>query len=134
MMTGNNSNRFLILFILLMSAACTTSPRAQDRNESAVNKIRFHLDDINVDGLRGPRGGQVMVTYEFCVPADEKTYATIRRIDSAIQIKPGSKGRMGCSDTEALSIGQTAQSGWRDVLLALAALPYVHEIREAFFE
>jgi len=124
----------LASLLALTLMACSTSPATPDGTASAADKIRFRLDDINADGLRGAPGGQVSVAYEFCVPADEKTYAAVRQIDAGVQISPGAKGRIGCSGTQALVIGQTTQSGWRDVLMALAALPYVAEIREAFFE
>jgi hypothetical protein len=41
---------------------------------------------------------------------------------------------MGCSDDEWLCIGHTHQPGSREILRTLAALNYVDEIREAYFE
>jgi len=84
--------------------------------------------------LRGPADGLVAVAYEFCVPTDPAIYAEVRRIDPSLQISPGSSGRVGCSAGEALCIGSTHQPDWRRRVEALAALRYVKEIRECFFE
>ena len=45
-----------------------------------------------------------------------------------------SRGRIGCVDGELLCTGHTHQAGYRDVLAALARLPYVARIDQAFFE
>jgi hypothetical protein len=47
---------------------------------------------------------------------------------------PGSHGRIGCTLGEVLVLGNTHQCGWREVLVALAGLPYVVRIDEAYFE
>ena len=99
-----------------------------------AGKIKFRLDNIRADGLRGPADGLVSVSYEFCVPADAATYAEVKRLDPTVQITPGARGRVGCAAGQALCIGNTHQAGWRRVLEKLAALGYVKEIRECFFE
>ncbi len=101
---------------------------------NAAGKIKFRLETIRLDGLRGPPDGLVSVAYEFCVPAEPAAYEEVRRIDPTVQISPGSRGRIGCSKQQALCIGNTHQRHWREVLARLAALPYVAEIRECFFE
>ncbi|GDY21429.1 hypothetical protein LBMAG56_27760 [Verrucomicrobiota bacterium] len=101
---------------------------------NAASKIKFRLEAIRPDGLRGPPDGLVSVAYEFCVPADPAVYQEVRRLDPSVQISPGSRGRIGCSKQQALCIGNTHQRNWREILLALAALPYVAEVRECFFE
>jgi hypothetical protein len=102
--------------------------------EVALAKIKFKLDEIRADGLRGPADGLVSVSYEFCVPKDEQTFAELRKIAPGVAIHAGSKGRIGCSDDQALCIGSTSGEGWREVLLAIAELGYVAEIRECHFE
>jgi hypothetical protein len=116
------------MFCLAFSQGCV-APRL---NES--EKIMFQLDNIHSDGLRGPPDGWTSVTYEFCVPTNAATYEAVRKIDPSVKIYPGGRGRIRCSDQQALCIGQTQQPNWRRVLMTLAAQPYIAEIRECFFE
>lgn len=100
-----------------------------------LGKIKFRLDNIRADGLRGPADGLVAVSYEFCVPADAAVYAEVKGIDPSVQITPGGRGRVGCQAVgQALCVGNTHQAGWRGILEKLAARGYVKEIRECFFE
>jgi hypothetical protein len=111
--------------------------RAADEPEnprSEAAKIRFPLDDIRPDGLRGPPDGLASVAYEFCVPADDGVYRELLQIDPGLQIQPASSGRVGCLASQSLVIGETGQAGWRDKLEALTRLDYVKEIRECHFE
>ncbi|MCW1924794.1 hypothetical protein OKA05_19680 [Luteolibacter arcticus] len=101
---------------------------------AALAKIKFSLDEIRPDGLRGPDDGLVTVSYEFCAPNDEATLAEVRRIAPGVAIHVGSKGRIGCGDDQALCIGSTHGPDWREELMGLAELGYVVEIRECFFE
>ena len=100
-----------------------------------LGKIKFRLDNIRADGLRGPADGLVAVSYEFCVPVDAAVYAEVKRIDPSVQITPGGRGRVGCQAVgQALCVGNTHQADWRGILVKLAARGYVKEIRECFFE
>lgn len=99
-----------------------------------AGKIKFRLDNIRADGLRGPADGLLAVSYEFCVPADPVVFAEVKRLDPSVQITPGARGRVGCQTNQSLCIGNTHQAGWRGILEKLAALGYVKEIRECFFE
>ena len=65
---------------------------------------------------------------------DDLPYQEVRRIDSSVQIYPGSSGRIACAKDQALCIGQTHQPRWREVLKGLTSLKYISEIRESFFE
>lgn len=113
-------------------AGCSTAqPSGPATTDS---KIKFSLDRIRPDGLRGPPDGLVSVAYEFCVPAGEAFYQQVRQIDPSVKFYPGSRGRIGCAPGQALCIGETHQPGWRQVLLKLAAQPYIAEIRECYFE
>jgi len=102
-----------------------------DRSRAAIH---LDLDSIGPDGLRGQAGGRVAVAYELCVPASQRVYVEVRRIGPALEIHPGSAGRVGCEPSQALVIGTTSGPAWRATLERLAALPYVTEIREAHFE
>lgn len=115
--------------LLKKSNAPRTPPAA-----NAAGKIKFRLDNIRADGLRGPPDGLVSVAYEFCVPAKPEVYQEVRRIDPSVQISPGSRRRIGCATNQVLCLGNTHQRNWREILLTLAALQYVSEVRECFFE
>jgi hypothetical protein len=126
--------RQILLALLIGVTGCATpQPRAQWPLGNAA-KITFRLDDIRPDGLRGRPGGLVSVSYEFCIPADDRAYQEVRRIDPSVRIHRDSPGRIGCSSDQALCIGETHQPRWRDVLRELTSLPYVVEIRECHFE
>ena len=128
----------LHLILVVLVAAAGTGRAAPPGREPAPSheaaKIRFRLNDIRPDGLRGPPDGLTAVAYEFCVPADGRVYQEVRRIDPGVQFQPGSRGRIGCAKNQTLCIGETHQPRWRDVLQKLAALAYIAEIRECHFE
>lgn len=129
------TTRFILAFLVVsMAAGCSPSPPPSPPVPAELGKIKFSLRDIAPDGLRGLPDGQVAVAYEFCVPRDDRLYAEIRRLDPSVQIHPGSRGRSGCGNDQALCTGSTHQPGWLEVLRQLAALTYVTEIRECFFE
>lgn len=124
----------MVMLVATALAGCRSHPpQASDPSPDAA-KIKFRLNDIRSDGLRGPQDGLVSVDYEFCVPANDRVYQEVRRIDSSVQIYAASSGRVGCSKEQALCIGQTHQPRWRDVLKGLSSLAYISEIRECFFE
>ena len=123
---------FILMVVLLNGCQATTEPGAAYQSDMA--KIKFSLNDIHADGLRGPPDGLVSVAYEFCVPADDAIYQEVRQIDPSLSVYARSPGRIGCSDNQSLAIGETSQARWREVLLELSSLAYVDEIRECFFE
>lgn len=108
--------------------------KKRTEEQVALAKIKFNLDEIRADGLRGPDDGLVTVSYEFCVPKDEATFAELRKIAPDVAIQAGSKGRIGCGEDQALCIGSTSGENWREVLIGIAKLGYVAEIRECYFE
>jgi hypothetical protein len=97
-------------------------------------KINFDTSAINSDGLQGPPGGQVSVSYELCIPGTPKPIAEVQSIDPTAQCTLGSRGRIGCTPTQALCIGNTHQANWVKVLNDLAALPYIVRIDRSYFE
>ncbi len=127
-----------ILWLLLPAlwTGCSSSLPAPDAAASAyqIGKIKFPLDPIRHDGLRGPHDGLTSVAYEFCIPSEEALYEEIRLIDPSVKFHKGSGGRIGCGDRETLCIGETHQNDWKEKLLTLSSLPYIHEIRECYFE
>lgn len=124
-----------LVILVAVSVTGEASPPTREASQwRGAAKIKFRLDDIRPDGLRGTPGGLVAVAYEFCVPANERVYQEVRRINPGVQIQPGSRGRVGCSKDQALCIGETNHPNWRDVLKKLSALEYIDEIRECYFE
>ncbi len=98
------------------------------------SKISFNLGQLNDEGLYGPPSGLRALDYEFCIPADPTFEAQIKAIDPTIVVFAGSKGRVGCAQGEKLCIGNTHQPEFKTVLLKLASLPYVKQIKQSFFE
>ena len=133
-----NLNRLsVVVVVTLILGFPLPGCRAADEPENTwpeAVKIRFPLDDIRPDGLRGPPDGLTSVAYEFCVPSDASVYRELLQIDPALQIQPASSGRVGCLASQSLVIGETGQAGWRDTLGALSRLDYVEEIRECHFD
>lgn len=115
-------------------AGCHVSPGRGSSDWTGSEKVKFSLENIHSDGLRGPTNGLLAVSYEFCVPANNKVYQEVQQIDPSLQIHPGSRGRSGCSTSQSLAIGDTHQAHWHSVLQELSSLTYVDEIRECFFE
>jgi heat shock protein HslJ len=118
----------LALTLVRGTAAASTSAA------TARSGIRFDLDRLNADGLQGPPDGLRALHYEYCIPDRPEAVREVTAIDPTLQIQRGSPGRVGCGADELLCLGHTHQPGHRAVLDRLAALPFVAEIREAFFE
>lgn len=119
---------FLSLFVL----ACAR--KSQPDDPTVWRKIKMDLNRLDENGLAGPAGGKVAVNYEFCIPAQEKNRKEVQRIDKTARVQKQSKGRIGCQAGTWLVIGSTHQQYHRRVLYDLAALPYVQQIQETFFE
>jgi len=119
---------FLAVLVILCSACVHHAPPV-----AASPKIELNLAQLDNDGLRGPPGGKVSLSYEFSIPNTEKCRGAVKAIDPSIQFMPGSAGRMGAGKGECLCIGTTGK-GYRDTLRRLAALPFVKRIIECHFE
>jgi hypothetical protein len=101
---------------------------------SCAGKLGFDLDELDESGLIGPPDGKVAVSYELCVPKDQKLVDEVRSIDPSIAIHADSRGRIGCGPMEVLCLGSTHQRGFREILERLCALPYVRRIERTWFE
>ena len=124
-----------IIFLVISVDGCYVSPEKMTPDQRPeMTKIKFQLDNIHANGLRGPTNGLVAVSYEFCVPADKRAYQEVLNIDPSLKISPSSRGRIGCATNQALCIGVTHQPRWREVLQQLSTVKYITEIRESFFE
>ena len=101
---------------------------------SCSGKLDFDLAELDDNGLIGPPDGKVAVSYELCVPKDQKLVDEVRSIDPSIAIHADSRGRIGCSPMEVLCLGSTHQRSYREILERLCALPYVRRIERTWFE
>lgn len=101
---------------------------------AGCDKMGFDLSELDENGLIGPPDGKVAVSYEFCVPKDERRVDEVRTIDPSVAIQAGSPGRVGCGPTQVLCIGSTHQPNFREILSRLCELEYITRIERAFFE
>ncbi len=117
----------LVLSLLLGSAAA-------GEGATAGALIGFDLNRLNASGLQGPPAGLRALDYEFCIPDGPEYRAAVAAIDPSARFHPGSRGRIGCTSGQILVLGNTHQDRFREILHALAGLPYVARIDEAMFE
>jgi len=97
-------------------------------------RIAFDLDRLDSSGLKGPPDSRRALHYELCIPDRPEAAQAVTVIDLTPQMHRGPPGRVGCGLGTLLCVGHTHRPGYRAVLERLAALPFVPEIREAFFE
>ena len=97
-------------------------------------KIGFDINALDKEGLMGEPGAKVALSYEFCIPAENRFINEVRQIDPSLQFHKKSKGRIPCSKMEWLCIGNTHQELARLKLQHLAELPYVKRIQRTYFE
>lgn len=97
-------------------------------------KIEFDLDALDIHGLAGGPDGKVAVSYEFRIPDTLENRGLVQAIDPGVQITAGPRGRVDAGPGFALCLGSTYQPRHREILLALARLPFVERIVECFFE
>jgi hypothetical protein len=131
--------RVVLLILLLISPgllACKQSNRGNSQAAVAdpvLKKINFDLSQISSDGLIGPPNGLRSLSYEFCIPATEKSLNEVRSINPDIQVSR-SPGRIRCTKDQYLCIGETHTPQWREKLMAIAKLDYVQRIDQFFGE
>ena len=92
------------------------------------------MSQISSEGLIGPPNGLRSLSYEFCIPQTQAAIRDLRLIDPTIQYYRQSPGRIGCDETEYLCIGETHNPRWKEILEAIANLPYVEKIQQSFAE
>ena len=100
---------------------------------SAWAKVGLDLADVDENGLRGPADGKVSVAFEFAIPDGAKFREEVRAVAPGVRFMPGSRGRVGAAPGECLCVGETGP-GFREMLGALAELPYVKRIIPCVFE
>ncbi len=123
-----------IYFLLTASLLFGNCSKKMKTDDPAVwQKIKIDFSKIDEVGLAGTADGKVAVHYEFCIPADEKMWKKVRKIDPTAQ-KSTARGRIGCTKNEWLILGMTHQKNYRRVLFDLASLTFVKKIEENFWE
>lgn len=104
-------------------------------NTLTERKIRIDLTKFNDEGYRiHPDGEKSSTSYEFCIPAGDSFLSVVKAIDSTASEMKGSQGRSDCGDMEWLVIGNTRQTGFKNVLKRLSELKYIRKITETFWE
>jgi hypothetical protein len=101
---------------------------------AAPGAIAFDLSRLDESGLYGPPDGLRALDYEYCIPQGQSYRDRVAAIDPSARFQPGSRGRIGCGSAQVLVLGNTHQPGHRQILKALAELPFVRRIVEAVFE
>lgn len=128
MATFKRTTGFLLFFCLLHTN-CTNQKMLHPSP-----KIGFDLNALDKEGLIGPPDGKVAVSYEFCVPANDRYLNQVKQIDPSLKFHKKSKGRIACSKVEWLCIGNTHQEYARMKLQQLAELEFVKRIERCYFE
>lgn len=123
----------LFALLILTAALVACAPKLKPEDPAVWKKIKIDLSRLDENGLAGPPDGKVAMNYEFCIPADAAKWQDVQKIDGTAQ-KQNGKGPIGCEADQWLVIGSTHQKNHRRVLYDLAALAYVREIREVFYE
>ena len=118
------------LFLIAAASGCTYNKTPQEK----LTKINFKTDNINPQGLTGNSPSLRSISYEFCIPKNAGIAKRVKAIDPSVQLYDKTPGRINCSGTETLAIGNTHQSQWNVVLLNLSSQDYIVEIQETFFE
>ena len=132
---AGNVRQFVLLFLMWTVAACGASGAAPPGDQGEMMaKVRFDVAMLDEQGLYGPADGLRALSYEFCIPARQQAVDEVRTIDPTVQIYRGSRGRIGCTSDQFLSIGSTHQHEFRTVLTRLAQLDYVTRIDPSYGE
>ena len=107
-----------VLALMTLLIACGAPPTTSLEQNASPAMSKIHIDPSQIDDTRG-------VAYEFCIPQDDAKQTEVHAIDTSIQFHRGGRGRIGCTSTQILCIGE---KGTRAVLLKLASLDYVMRI------
>ena len=122
----------LLISMVLLSGCSAMETYRAERNLN--NKIEFDLNRLDQDGLYGVSDGKRALSYEFCIPATVEAAQQVMDIDPSVIIYKDSKGRVGCSDSQYLAMGDTFQKDYLVTLQQLVNLEYVIRIAEVHFE
>lgn len=134
MLSGLKRSGIALTLTLALALALLADARAaSEAHGRSAGKLGFDTSDLDAAGLYGPPDGLRALAYEFCIPDRSDARAAVRAIDASVRIYRA-PGRVGCSAGRLLCVGSTHQSGYLGVLSALARLPVVERIEQAWFE
>jgi hypothetical protein len=133
-MLGTLPQKFVVLALAGLALGGCQPGATPEPDPSAMEKINFDLDQFDDNGLYGPADGKRSLDYEFCIPQGEQYAAEVQAIDPSVNFFPTSAGRIGCTEDQMLTIGNTHQNNFRLVLLELANLDYVDRIQRVDWE
>lgn len=102
--------------------------------DPALDKIIFDISVLSSEGLVGLSDGLRAISYEFCIPANNRALTEIRAINPNIEYYPHSRGRINCKNDQYLCIGSTHNPRWKEILLSIARLEYVERIEQFYGE
>ena len=128
--------KILEIIIIVVSGLSILYGCSNIDSNSIVNneKIEFDITKLNQQGLYGPSDGLRSLSYEFCIPADEHFVSVIHNIDPEIKIYRHSPGRIDCTSTEYLCMGDTYNKPYQKNFNDLAGLFFIKRIIQSFFE
>jgi hypothetical protein len=133
-MLGTLPQKLVVLALTGLALGGCQPGATPEPDPSAMEKINFDLDQFDDNGLYGPADGKRSLDYEFCIPQGEQYAAEVQAIDPSVNFFPTSAGRIGCTEDQMLTIGNTHQNNFRLVLLELANLDYVDRIQRVDWE
>lgn len=119
-----------ILLLVLLLGGCSTL----GWKVGHMAKIKFDLNELNKEGLRGSGDNLTAVSYEFCIPDKIEYVDQVMAIDPTLVVYRASPGKIQCRSAEYLAVGDTHQLDFYEVLRKLAELDYVKSIQETTFE
>ena len=119
----------LLLVLCLLANSC-----AHQKILHPSPKIGFDINALDKEGLVGEPGEKVAIDYEFCIPAETRYMNEILKIDSSIRVQKKAKGRIACSKTEWLCLGNTHQEYSRRKIQLIAELSFIKRIERSYFE
>ena len=100
-------------FFLLLSTfgGCASHVSRNQTKDVILKKINIkRLHELNSQGLYGPPDGLRALSYEFCIPREQKYVDEIKRIDKSVKISLHSSGRIGCTDKQYLCLDRHTRS------------------------
>ena len=133
----NTMRRFnfwwITLLIPVLLTGCSSLHNYQN-SKMLEKKIAFDLKQLDADGLYGDQDSKRTMSYEFCIPADIEKANEVMAIDPSAVVYKSPPGRINCSVSEYLVMGDTFQKDYIITLQQLAKLKYVTRIVQAHFE
>lgn len=133
---NSKSKSFLLIAISCFLLGCYQGRLSSQglKFAPALDKITFDISVVSSEGLVGSPDGLRAISYEFCIPANDRALTEIRAIEPKIECYSHIRGRIGCRNDQYLMIGNTHSPRWKEILLSIARLEYVEKIAQFYGE